>query len=99
MRSRNPVYPFLQGAFSIQINGSHNDVSRYNSYFWMEIIEIAGLNREETFSFGAMLSPNIPNIAKARQDLPLPDSRRGTFEPSLYSAIAHAALTLIAYVI
>ena len=56
------------------------------------------LNRREIFSFGAMPSPNIPDLAKARQDLPLPDSQIGAFEPSLYGTIIHAALTLLAYV-
>ena len=56
------------------------------------------LNRREIFSFGAMPSPNIPDLAKARQDLPLPDSRIGAFEPSLYGTIIYAALTLLAYV-
>ena len=57
-----------------------------------------GLNRSEIFSFGAMPSANIPDLAKARQDLPFPDSRIGAFEPSLYGTIIHAALTLLAYV-
>ena len=56
-----------------------------------------GLNRRDIFSFGNMPSPNIPDIAKARQDLPLPDSRIGAFEPSLFGTIIHAALTLLAY--
>ena len=42
------------------------------------------LNRQESFSFAAMPSPNIPNLAKVRQDLPLPDSSIGAFELSLY---------------
>ena len=53
MRSRNPVYPLPQGAFSVHINGDHNHVSRYKSYSWME----TGLNRQESFSFGAMPGP------------------------------------------
>ena len=57
-----------------------------------------GLNKREIFSFGAMPSPNIPDLAKARQDLPLPDCRIGAFEPSLYGTIIHVALTLLAYV-
>ena len=57
-----------------------------------------GLNRREIFSFGAMPSPNIPDLAKARQDLPLPDSCVDALEPSLYGTIIHAALTLLAYV-
>ena len=36
MRSRNPVYPLPQGAFSVHINGDHNHASRYKSYSWME---------------------------------------------------------------
>ena len=93
MRSRNPVYPLPQGAFSVHINGDHNHVSRYKSYSWME----TGLNRRESFSFGAMPSPNIPDLTKARQDLLFPDSWRGALEPSLYGTIIHAALTLLAY--
>ena len=53
-----------------------------------------GLNRREIFSFGAMPSPKIPDLAKARQDLPLSDSRIGASEPSLYGTIINAALTL-----
>ena len=94
MRSRNPVYPLPQEAFSVHINGKHNHVSRYKSYSWMD----TGLNRRESFSFGAMPSPNIPDLTKARQDLPLPDNRIGAFEPSSYGTIIHTALTLLAYV-
>ena len=54
-----------------------------------------GLNRQEIFSFGVMPSPNIPDLTKARQDLPLPDSRIGALEPSLYGTIIHAALSNI----
>ena len=46
-----------------------------------------------------MPSPNIPDLSKARQDLPLPDSRIGAFEPSLYGTIIHGAFTLLAWVI
>ena len=31
MRSRNPIYPFPQGAFSVNINGDHNHVSKFKS--------------------------------------------------------------------
>ena len=44
-----------------------------------------------------MPSPNILDLTKARQDLPLPDSRIGALEPSLYGTIIRAALTLLAY--
>ena len=57
-----------------------------------------GLNRQEIFSFGAMPRPNIPDLAKARQDLPLPDSRIGAFEPLLYGTTLHAALTFLTYI-
>ena len=57
-----------------------------------------GLNRRKIFSFGAMPSPNTPGLAKTRQDLPIPDSRIGAFESSLYGTIIHAALTLLAYI-
>ena len=57
-----------------------------------------GLNRRESFSFGAMLNPKNPHLARARQDLPLPDSRRGPLKPALYGAIIHAVLTILAYV-
>ena len=93
MRSRNPVYPLPQVAFSEYFNGDYNHVSRYKSYSWME----TGLNRWESFSIGAMPSPNIQDLTKARQDLPLPDSQIGALEPSLYGTIIHAALTLLAY--
>ena len=33
MRSCNPVYPLPQGALYVHINGVHNHVSRYKSYF------------------------------------------------------------------
>ena len=46
-----------------------------------------GLNRQEIFSFSTMPSPNIPDLAKARQDLPLPNSRIGAFEPSLLACV------------
>ena len=41
--------------------------------------------------------PNISDLTKARQDLPLPDSLKGALEPSLYGTIIHEALTLLAY--
>ena len=53
-----------------------------------------GLNRRESFSFGAMPGPNIPDVTKAREDLSLPESRIGAL---LYGAIIHTALTLLAY--
>ena len=56
-----------------------------------------GLNRQESFSFDAMPSPNIPDLTKARQDLPVPDSRIGALEPLLYGTIIHAAFTLLAH--
>ena len=34
-----------------------------------------GLNRKASFSYSTMPSPNIPDLAKARQELPLPDNR------------------------
>ena len=55
------------------------------------------LNGRESFSFGAMPSPNIPDLTKARQDLPLPDSWIGALQPLLYGMNIHAALTLLAY--
>ena len=71
MRSRNLVHPPPQRAFSVHINDNHNHISRYKSYSWME----TGLNRKESFSYSTMPSPNIPDLAKARQELPLPDNR------------------------
>ena len=44
-----------------------------------------------------MASPNIPDLTKTRQEFPLPDSRIGALETSLYGTIIHAALTLLAY--
>ena len=55
------------------------------------------LNGWERFSFGAIPSPNTPDLTIARQDLPLPDSWIGALEPSLFGTIIHAALTLLAY--
>ena len=55
------------------------------------------LNGRESFSFGAMPSSNIPNLTKARQDLPLPDSWIGALQPLLYGMNIHGALTLLAY--
>ena len=94
MLSRNAVHLLPQGAFPVQIDGGHNHVSRYKSYSRME----TGLNRQESLSFGALDSPKIQNLAKVRQDLPLPDSRIGAFEPLLYGTIIHADLTYLAYV-
>ena len=54
-----------------------------------------GLKGRENFSFSYILSPNIPDLAKAKQDSPLHDSRIGTFEPSLYGMIIYVALTLL----
>ena len=42
-----------------------------------------GLHRRKKFSSGAMANLNIPDLAKSRQDLPLPDSRIGSSEPNL----------------
>ena len=57
-----------------------------------------GLNSRESFSFGAMPSPNIPDLAKTRQDLPLRDIRIGAFDPLLYGNIIHGSyLTKIHY--
>ena len=36
-----------------------------------------------------MSSPNIPNLAKARQELPLPDSGIGSSEPFLLLRLFH----------
>ena len=58
-----------------------------------------GLNSRESFSFGAMPSPNIPDLAKTRQDLPLRDIRIGAFDPLLYGKIIHIVLTLLKYII
>ena len=60
-------------AFSLHINNDHNYVSSYISYSWME----TGLKRQESFSSGAMPSPNILDLARFRQKLPLPDSQIG----------------------
>ena len=95
MRSRNPEYPLPQGFFSVHINGDHSHVSRCKSYSWME----TGLYMRESFSFGAIPSPNVQDLAKVRQDLPFPDSPIDAFEPSLYGTIIHVVLTLLAYVI
>ena len=44
-----------------------------------------------------MLSPNIPDREKARQDILLLDSQVAAFELSLYDTIIHATLTLLEY--
>ena len=44
-----------------------------------------------------MPCPNIADLTKARQDLPLLHSEIGALEPSLCRMIIHAALTLLAY--
>ena len=54
-----------------------------------------GLNK---FLLRAKPSPNIPDMVKARQDLPLHDNQVGAFEPSLYSAIIQSVFTLRPYV-
>ena len=56
-----------------------------------------GLTKRESFSFGAIPSPNIPDQTKAREHFSLPDSRIGALEPSLYGTIIYEALTLLAY--
>ena len=95
MRSSNPVYSLPQKEFSLDINGDHNHINRYKPYSCME----TGLNTWESFFFGAMPSPNIQNLAKARQYLPFPVSWIGVFEGSLYGMIIHVALTLLGHVI
>ena len=72
----NPVYPLPQGFFSAHINGDHKHVSRYKSYSSME----TGLNRLESFSFVAITSPNISDVAKAGQDLLPPRQRNSCFQ-------------------
>ena len=92
------VIPYIhsyKSFFSVHINGDHSHVSRCKSYSWME----TGLNMRESFSFGTIPSPNVQDLAKAREDLPLHESRMDAFEPSLYGTIIHAVLTLLAYVI
>ena len=89
MRSRNPVYPLPQGAFPVHINGEQNHV----------LIPEWKLGwTGKKVSPSALLGPHIPDLTKARQDLPLPDSSIGAFEPSLYGMIIHAVLTLVTYV-
>ena len=89
MRSCNLVHPLPKGLF---LYISITTITKFpgTSLSPME----TGLNRQDIFSFGTMPSLNIPDLAKARQDLPLPDSRIGAFEPSLYGTIIHTALTL-----
>ena len=65
MRSRNPVYPLQKGSLSIHSNGNHKHISRHKSYSCME----TELNKRKSFLVGTMPSPNIPDVAKARQDL------------------------------
>ena len=52
---------------------------------------IKKINWAEFFS-GAIPSPNIPGLACAKQDVPLPDSRINAFKPPLSSAIIHGLL-------
>ena len=77
MRSCDPIYPLPQGAFSIHINGDHNTFPGTSLIPEWKLGWIG-----ESFSFGTMPSPNIPDLTKTRQDIPLPDSRIGTLEPS-----------------
>ena len=50
------------------------------------------LNRRGNLSFGDMLSPKIPDLRKAREDLRLSKSRIDAFEPSLYDTITLGVL-------
>ena len=75
----NPVYPLPQGALSVHINGDHNHISICKSHTKTE----TGLNRQENIFFVTIPIPNIPDVAKSRQDL---------FKPSLYSMTIHSLL-------
>ena len=69
MRSRNPVYPLAQVAFfRTYISMATITTCPGTSLIPMETV----LNRQEIFSFGSMPSPNISDLAKARQDFPSP---------------------------
>ena len=78
MVSRNSIYALPRdGTFSAHINGDHDHVSRYKSYYQKD-------------KLGKPKHPRF-NIS-AKQYLLLPDSRIGTFEPPLFSAIIHRLL-------
>ena len=89
MRSRNPVYTLPQGAFPVHINGNQN-------HFLIPEWKLGWTG--EKVSPLVLLGPNIPDLTKARQDLSLPNSPIGAFEPSLYGMIIHAVVALVTYV-
>ena len=89
MRSLNPVYTLPQGAIPVHINGDQN-------HFLIPEWKLGWTG--EKVSPLALLGPNIPDLTKARQDLSLPDSPIGAFEPSLYGMIIHAVVALVTYV-
>ena len=60
MVSHDPIYAFPQGDFSVHINGNHNYVSKYKSFYSMG----NGMNNQNKFFFGALLTPNISDRAK-----------------------------------
>ena len=60
MFSRNSIYPLPRdGGLSGHINGDHDHVSRYMSYYQKDKVGWIG----EKTSFGVMPSPNIPGLA------------------------------------
>ena len=90
MVSRNSIYPLPHdGAFSAHINGDHDHVSYYQKD------QLGWIGEKSLFQRNA-LSKNPRFNISAKQDLPLPDSRIGAFEPP-YIAIYIVCLGLLGF--
>ena len=85
MFSRNSIYLLPRdGAFSTYINGSHECVSRYKSYYQKDILSWIG----QKILLRCHAWPKHPRFnISVKQNLPFPDSRIGAFEPPLFSTI------------
>ena len=76
MVSRNSIYALPRDG-TYHINGDHDHVSRYKSYYQKDKL---GESKHPRFNISA------------KQDLLLPDSRIGAFQPPLFSTIIHGLL-------
>ena len=73
MVSRNSIYPLPRdGTFSAHINGDHNHVSRYKSYYQKD--KLGWIGEKSLLRRNAQPKHPRYNIS-AKQDLPLPESR------------------------
>ena len=90
MFPRNSLYPLPSDeALSTHMNGEHDHVSRYKSYYQKNKLGLIG----EKILLRRHAQPIHPRFSNcAKQDLPLSDSRIGVFEPPLSSTIIHGLL-------